>query len=134
MLIESFNIRTQGEAEEEVYAWDEDIAFIAGGTNLIGFGARFGAGSRGRWELIGSRSSAGRTPISLPFAQISSSIGSSTNLAAFRLDPRGLPPLVAVLLLEEHLIGYMGDSEPGTDVAEEGMRGWMESLSAMSNE
>jgi hypothetical protein len=29
-------MRTRGEEEEEVHAWEDDIAFIAGGTNVMG--------------------------------------------------------------------------------------------------
>jgi hypothetical protein len=36
MWNESFSIGTRGEAEEEVHAWDEDIAFTACGTNMMG--------------------------------------------------------------------------------------------------
>ena len=71
--------------------------------------------------MIGWARSLGGTPVT----GMSSSIGSSTNSSAFRLDPRGLLPLVAVLLLEEPPLGGVRESKPGTDAAGEDRRtGW----------
>ena len=78
--------------------------------------------------MIGSANSLGGTPIT----RMSLSIGSTTNSSAFPLDPRGLLPLVAVLLLEEPPLEGVGESEPRTDAAGEGRRGWMESLRVIS--
>ena len=50
----------------------------------------------------------------------------------FRLEPRGLLALEAVLVLEEPPLEGVEDSLPGTKAASEGIIGWMESLSAMS--
>lgn len=36
MWNKSFIIGTRGELEKDMHAWDDDIAFTADGTNLIG--------------------------------------------------------------------------------------------------
>ena len=61
--------------------------------------------------------------MSLAIAGISSSIGSSFNSVALRLDPRSLLLVVTVLLLEESPLGGVGDYEAGTDAVGEGRRG-----------
>ena len=123
-------MRTRGRAKEEVHAWDDDIAFNASGRKLIGLtcsGApswiRFGAGASGGCELTGSAISEGGIPISVYVAEISTSIGSYSNSAALRLEPRGLFPLLAVLLLEEPPLGGVGDCEPETEATGDGSRG-----------
>ena len=76
--------------------------------------------------MIGSATSEGR---SQHVAGTSSSIGSSTNSAGFRLDPRGLLPLLTVLLLGEPPL--VSTVSGGVQVRSEG--GWMESRRTMSN-
>jgi hypothetical protein len=68
--------------------------------------------------------------MSQPVVGISSSIGSSNNSVAFRLDPF-LLPLVSVLLREDPPRG-VGDCKTGSEVAGEGRRGWIESLRGIS--
>ena len=84
--------------------------------------------------MIGSASSVGGTPISVNVTHISSSIGSSTNSAAFRLDPRSLLPIVADLLMGKLPLQGVEDCEAGTEVAKNGRKGWIKSLNAMSKE
>ena len=55
-------------------------------------------------------------------ARIFSSISSSANSAAFRLDPRGLP-LVSVLFGEEPPEGGVGDYESRSDASGNGRIG-----------